>query len=257
MSLDCTNIKLQKGSTGASVKEVQTILKNKGYYTGKIDGDFGYYTEQAVKQFQSKNNLIVDGWVGSITCNKLQSSPNGIYTNYTLCETQGGDCLGQITGYHCGAHALKQALRKFGITKYTERTIGSYAGTTTSGTSHQGLNTAIATIASKEGIKLQVEWVNFSDLGSNRKERFKKLGELLTDKKKSIVWHEYYRKAYGHYSLAKMIDIINSICTIPNSLGSKCNSPAYCGYMESRDFGTQESYFKGISQKSICIITKV
>lgn len=255
MTLNCTNINLKKGSTGDKVKELQTKLQNKGYYTRQIDGDYGTYTEQAVKNFQKANNLVVDGWVGPITCNKLQNN-NGIYTNNKLCEKQGGDCLGQITGYHCGPHSIKQALRKFGITKYSEKTIGSYAGTTTNGTGHAGLNTAIAYIAKLEGINLQVEWKNFSDLGNNRTERFKKLGELMEDSTKSIFWHEYYRNKYGHYSLAKTINTNNSTATIANSLGNKCSSPAYCGYMESRSLSTQESYFKGISQKSICIITK-
>ena len=181
---------------------------------------------------------------------------NGIYTNNKLCESSGGNCLGQITAYHCGPHSIKQALRKLGITGYSESTIGGYAGTTRNGTDHQGLNTAIAKIAQKEGVTLKVEWKNFSDLGSSRSARFKKLGELLTTPNVSIFWHELYRNQYGHYSLPKTINTNTGGLTIPNSLGSRCSYPAYCGYMESRSMSTQASYIGGISQKSICIITK-
>ena len=178
------------------------------------------------------------------------------YTVTYYCEKQGGNCLGQITGYHCGPHCIKQCLRKFGITGYSEKTIGSYAGTTSSGTGHSGLETAIANIAKKEGIKLKVEWKNFSDLGNTDKERYEEYGKLITSKNKAVFHHEKYRNTYGHYSILKLIDILNYILTVANSLGNRCNSPAYCGYMESRKPSTQSSYLAGISQKSICIITK-
>lgn len=190
------------------------------------------------------------------TTTQTTNANKTIFTVTHLCEKQGGNCLGQITGYHCGPHSIKQCLRKFGITKYSESTIGSYAGTTKSGTGHGGLETAIAHIAKLEGIKLNVEWKNFSDLGSDQKSRFKKLGELMTDPKKAMFWHEMYRDAYGHYNFAKTINISTMYGIIANSLGSKCNSPAYCGYMENRQLSVQARYLSKISQKSICIITK-
>ena len=78
----------------------------------------------------------------------------------------------------------------------------------------------------------------------------------MTDENKAVFHHELYRNKYGHYSILKKVNTNNSNLTVANSLGNKCNSPAYCGYMESRSFGTQQSYLNGISQKSICIITK-
>lgn len=191
------------------------------------------------------------------TTTSTSTSNKTIFTVNTYCEKSGGNCLGQITGYHCGPHSIKQALRKFGITGYSEKTIGGYAGTTTAGTGHSGLETAITKIARLEGITLKVEWKDFSDLGSTQKERFKKLGELKTSPNKAVFWHELYRNKFGHYSLSKTINLNNSYLTIANSLGNKCGSPAFCGYMESRSFSEQARYFAGISQKSICIITKV
>ena len=180
-----------------------------------------------------------------------------VFTVTDLCERSGGDCLGQITAYHCGPHSIKQALRKLGIKGYTEKTIGTYAGTTTSGTGHGGLETAIAKIAKLEGVNLKVTWYNFSDLGSSREARFKKLGELMTASNKSVFCHLLYRNQYGHYEGVKTVNLNNSNLIIPNSLGNRCSSPAYCGYMETRTFGNQVSYIGGISQKSICVITKV
>jgi len=77
MALDCTNIKLKKGSKGAKVTEAQKMLKNLGYYNSTIDGSFGAVTEQAVKKFQKANTgLAVDGWIGPVTCKRLNEKNN-------------------------------------------------------------------------------------------------------------------------------------------------------------------------------------
>lgn len=55
------------GSQGDEVIQIQTRLKNWGYYTGAIDGIYGTGTFNAVKKFQQKNGLTVDGVAGSQT----------------------------------------------------------------------------------------------------------------------------------------------------------------------------------------------
>ncbi len=65
---------LKKGSTGSLVKELQSKLKAIGLYSGSLDGDFGNGTEQAVRNFQSRNKLTVDGIVGPATWEKLKQS---------------------------------------------------------------------------------------------------------------------------------------------------------------------------------------
>ena len=57
----------QRGSSGSVVKQIQTKLKNWGYYSGSVDGIYGSATESAVKSFQKKNGLTVDGKVGPQT----------------------------------------------------------------------------------------------------------------------------------------------------------------------------------------------
>lgn len=58
---------LRLGSTGANVKRLQQQLKNLGYLTGSVDGDFGAATETAVKNFQLNNRLTADGVAGKRT----------------------------------------------------------------------------------------------------------------------------------------------------------------------------------------------
>lgn len=61
----------KRGSTGSTVSQIQTRLKNWGYYSGSIDGVYGSGTESAVKSFQSKNGLSADGVAGSETLRAL------------------------------------------------------------------------------------------------------------------------------------------------------------------------------------------
>ena len=129
-------------------------------------------------------------------------------------------------------------------------------GTTSAGTSHYGIETGVATVARKEGINLKVEWKNFSDLGSSKVERFKALAKIFSDKNKGVILHSLYQNKYGHYEVLRTINTNNNTTVVLNSLGSKCNSPAYCGRLETRSYNTWVSYLAGISQKSICIITK-
>jgi N-acetylmuramoyl-L-alanine amidase len=55
------------GSRGSVVREIQNRLKRWGYYTGNVDGVYGYKTYTAVKKFQAKNGLAVDGVAGDKT----------------------------------------------------------------------------------------------------------------------------------------------------------------------------------------------
>ena len=55
------------GSRGEEVKTIQTKLKRWGYYNGNVDGIYGSQTLAAVKKFQQKNGLKVDGIAGKKT----------------------------------------------------------------------------------------------------------------------------------------------------------------------------------------------
>jgi hypothetical protein len=56
-----------RGCSGPEVKRLQIKLKNLGLYTGPIEGLFGGGTESAVRTFQRKRGLHVDGKVGQET----------------------------------------------------------------------------------------------------------------------------------------------------------------------------------------------
>ncbi len=64
------------GSRGNEVIQIQTKLKRWGYYNGSIDGIYGSKTQSAVRYFQSKNGLTVDGIAGKNTLAAM-----GIYSS--------------------------------------------------------------------------------------------------------------------------------------------------------------------------------
>ncbi|MFA5310714.1 MAG: peptidoglycan-binding domain-containing protein [Candidatus Omnitrophota bacterium] len=47
--------------------DIQTALKNAGFYTGAIDGKIGPNSKKAITEFQKSNDLVVDGKVGPKT----------------------------------------------------------------------------------------------------------------------------------------------------------------------------------------------
>ncbi len=63
--------------TTSQTRTVQTKLKRWGYYTGKVDGIYGNQTRKAVRLFQQKNGLAVDGVVGPKTAAALGMSIGG------------------------------------------------------------------------------------------------------------------------------------------------------------------------------------
>ena len=62
---------LRQGRRGDTVRTVQNKLRRWGYYSGSVDGIYGPATERAVRAFQKKNGLTVDGIVGRATFQAL------------------------------------------------------------------------------------------------------------------------------------------------------------------------------------------
>ena len=115
--------RLEKGSTGSDVKDLQTKLKKLGYYDAYVDGDYGDTTVAAVKAFQKKYNLTADGVAGSETLKKLDSA----YKNADSDKDDGSLRKG-ATG--TAVKTLQTNLKKLGF--YTAYVDGSFGSTTES-----------------------------------------------------------------------------------------------------------------------------
>lgn len=67
---------VKQGSRGEAVKQVQELLIEKGFLTGKADGICGKMTVEAIKVFQQENHLEVDGICGPETFEALKKAPH-------------------------------------------------------------------------------------------------------------------------------------------------------------------------------------
>lgn len=192
--------------------------------------------------------------------NANKRNPNTVRGVYTIIDDGklhlyltniGCSGMGQCTSYYCGCNSLQQCFYRLTGIKVDEDTIAKVAGTTTSGTDHQGLETAVAWFNRKYKKNIKITWKNFNDLGSNDSERWKKLQEYID--KGAVFCHLLYRNQWGHYEVPKQVN--SSTVDVLNSLGDKCGTYSYCGYIENRSKSAQLSYIRGISQKSIAILT--
>ncbi|MGB3761239.1 MAG: peptidoglycan-binding protein [Rivularia sp. (in: cyanobacteria)] len=71
---------LRVGSKGQAVRDVQTYLKQQGFYVGQVDGIYGRATSAAVKSFQqNRAKLRADGIVGSTTWQAMINDKKGAF----------------------------------------------------------------------------------------------------------------------------------------------------------------------------------
>ena len=107
----CCTVSVQSlskiGSRGDEVRQIQTVLKNQGYYTGNVDGIYGTITKNAVIAFQKNNGLTADGIAGTKTLKALGIESGNTYGGYSSsdyellariisAEARGEEYLGQV-----------------------------------------------------------------------------------------------------------------------------------------------------------------
>jgi Putative peptidoglycan binding domain len=66
--------RLKRGARGPQVIALQRALTRLGYYSGRIDGQYGPGTENAVSRFQAASGLTPDGILGPLTRRGLTSA---------------------------------------------------------------------------------------------------------------------------------------------------------------------------------------
>ena len=140
---------LRKGYTGTDVSSVQAQLQSLGYYSGSLDGVYGSGTMAAVSAFQKKNNLSVDGLVGSKTYAKMFASSAVSNTTTTTDSGSNSDTTDSDSGtatytslsYGANGEAVKamqKALKELGYNVVVDGDYGAL--TRTAITAFQKLN---------------------------------------------------------------------------------------------------------------------
>ena len=133
-SSSSSTTRLEKGSTGSDVKDLQTKLKKLGYYDATVDGSYGDTTAAAVKAFQKKYNLTADGIAGKETLKKLDS----VYENANSAKDDDSLRMGD------SGSAVKNLQTKL-------KKLGYYSGTVDS-TFGSGTYAAVRAFQQKNGL---------------------------------------------------------------------------------------------------------
>ena len=214
-----------------------------------------YNNHKSLPNYANANSGYFTGSTSTTTTTNNCTNP---YTSTPHPTSSGCNGTGQNTSTYCGPSALHKALYKFGIRDITQKQLAKWAGTGSAGTSHAGLETAIAKVNKQKGVNITFKWYNLSDLG------WKKIGELLCKPNTAVFAHILYKNGgtcngsgnFGHYELITKVNLSTKYVKVLNSLGSRCGR-CYCGYYQDRTMMCEERFIKGISQKSIAVLTKL
>ena len=170
---------------------------------------------------------------------------------YGHSTKKGCDQMGQNTSYYCACHSLQEVLRNLTGKVIPQKTLASVMGTTTKGTGHQGIRTAVAWFNKKYNTNITMTEKYYSDVGENG------VKKIINSTNQDLIVHSLYRLKFGHYEVINSINTTSHNWNVQNSLGDKCSNGCYCGYKENRSTATMKSYInakKGV--KSILIFTK-
>ena len=174
--------------------------------------------------------------------------------------------LGQDTSYNCAPNMLQQLFYKLSHKIIPERTIAAWCGTTSRGTDHSGINTAIQKFAKTYNLNLKTTWKYYSDFGNTTAKRMKAIGELMSKSNTAVGWHILYCDSgekttggqYGHYEVIDKINTKTQYVRALNSLGIRNKNGSYQGHLQDRPYHVQDYYAKNTpgNQKAVLIITK-
>lgn len=181
-------------------------------------------------------------------------NPKPTFKKYGHATSHGCDNMGQNNSVYCAPHSMQEVIRNLTGKVISQSTLASWAGTSSGGTGHGGIETAIAMAAKKLDVKFSCRWYNFSELGWDG------IRKIIDSDNQDCIIHNLYRyipgvqDGEGHYETIN--EVYGDYCDVQNSLGSRCDDGCYCGYVEERYLSTFETYMSGISQKSVLVITK-
>ncbi len=111
---------VKPGENNSNVKNLQLVLQALGFYSNRIDSDYGKSTEEAVKQFQTSQGLTADGIAGQQTIQALIQAYQNKGNNNAV-SLRPGDSGAQVS-------TLQQALSTLGY--YRGEIDGNYGKAT-------------------------------------------------------------------------------------------------------------------------------
>lgn len=169
---------------------------------------------------------------------------------YGHATKKGCDQIGQNTSYYCACHSLQEVLRNLTGKVIPQKTLAGIMGTTTKGTGHDGIRTAVAWFNKKYKTNITMQEKYYSDIGESG------VKKIINSTNQDLIQHIAYKMEFGHYESINKVNS-NNTWNIQNSLGDKCSKGCYCGHKENRSKTTNTKWINAKKNvKSILIFTK-
>ena len=106
---------IQLGTSSKYVKQLQEDLTELKFYDGKISGNAGEMTIEAIKAFQKKHNLTQDGIAGASTLAKIEKELGRTESKYGLSSSSSsGSSSSAVTG-NDDVRTMQAGLKKLGL----------------------------------------------------------------------------------------------------------------------------------------------
>ena len=194
---------LKQGAKGAEVKKIQQRLKELGYYTYGIDGDYGDRTVNAVKAFQTKNGLTADGVCGDSTLKKLNSDDAITAKGSTTVELNTSQTL-QKGDNGAQVKALQNALKKLGY--YTNSLDSDYGYRTAEAVSafQRANGLTVNGVANPATLRKLVSSSAISKAEADKKEEAEKEPTYKTEK---LDWFKNGYKVFPKRAIIEIKDV--------------------------------------------------
>ena len=207
---------IKYGSQGSDVKELQKLLNQNGYSLDE-DGIFGSKTQSAVRDYQTKNNLTVDGIVGDNTWGALTS---GTSSNNAKNNTQ-NNTKNSSSGF-----------------SYDNFSYDDYAESDTVQQAHAALQSQIAAKPGEYQSTWQGQINDIIDRILNREE--------FSYDVNSDALYQQYKEQYSQLGKLAMQDTMGQAAAMTggygNSYASSAGNQAYQGYLSQLNEVVPELY---------------
>ena len=215
MAITSTN-NLWKGSKGSDVTELQKALNATGNYNLAEDGIFGDKTLAAVKDYQQRSGLAVDGIVGTNTWGALTNAQNASTSNATASAPAQPQAP---TFSHTDSDAVTQAEAL--LQQHMENKPGEWQG----GTWSDSLNETISQILNREKFSYDLN------------------GDAL---------YQQYKDQYTTQGKLAMMDAMGQAAAMTggygNSYAQTAGQQAYQGYLQKLNEVVPELYGMALDQ---------
>lgn len=244
------------GSKGSDVTELQKLLNNNGYNLS-VDGAFGSQTQAAVKDYQQKNNLAVDGIVGDNTWGSLTGTISRQPSSPTSLKKSGEQTISRKPSSPTGATGSGQLLNgaaQPGAPSATGKPIGS-----TDGSSYQypGYNPSDAVIQAQKLLEEQSS-NKPGDYQSNWQTQINDILDKILNREKfsydlnGDALYQQYKDQFTTQGKMAMMDTMGQAQAMTggygNSYAQNVGQQAYQGYLQQLNDKVPELYQLALSQ---------